>query len=272
MRGSIRWFWWAGFAIGLIVGIWGALHVNTAVHAAPPREPLTPFPTPTPREDGAIIYRVQPGDTLWRIAAIAGVSVEQLRALNKLTSDVVTPGQILILGYAVPEATPTPAQTPTPTPLLPTPTPEPRKGTICVFLYEDDNGNARYDEDLEPYLAGGQVSLRNRSNTVDLTGTTRADEPLCFEDLPEGEYNIAMGIPEGLNPTTATNWPVRLEGGDVLYVTFGAQPNAESPWFAQGEGGSSVPIFALVGVGLILLGLGLAWYAYRSARPPYLQR
>ncbi|NPA26772.1 MAG: LysM peptidoglycan-binding domain-containing protein [Chloroflexi bacterium] len=266
MRSSRDWLWLLGLGALALSGLVRGLVFTSKAYAAPP----TPFPTPTPREDGAIIYRVQPGDTLWRIAAIANVPIEQLRALNNLTSDVVTPGQVLILGYAVPEATPTPAATPTPTPLLPTPTPEPRKGTICVFLYEDDNGNARFDEDTEVYLAGGQVSLRNRDNTVDLTGTTSADEPLCFENLPEGEYNIAMGIPEGLNPTTATNWPVRLEGGDVLYVTFGAQPQDEQPWYAP-QGGIGVPVFALVGVGLILLGLGLAWYAYRASRPPYLQ-
>jgi hypothetical protein len=44
---------------------------------AAPVAQLTVFPTPTPGSDGRILYTVQPNDTLWRISAITGVSVEE---------------------------------------------------------------------------------------------------------------------------------------------------------------------------------------------------
>ena len=45
------------------------------VSAAPALQ-LTPFPTPTPGTDGRIIYQVQDNDTLWRISAVSGVSLD----------------------------------------------------------------------------------------------------------------------------------------------------------------------------------------------------
>ncbi len=41
------------------------------------------------------LYRVQPGDNLWAIASRFGVSVEQLKADNRLVSNLLQPGQIL---------------------------------------------------------------------------------------------------------------------------------------------------------------------------------
>ncbi len=259
--------------LGVVLGSWLGGTAPRPARAAALAQP-TPFPTPTPREDGAIVYIVQPGDTLWRIAAISGVPIEELRALNGLRSDVVSPGQPLILGYAVPGATPTPAEAgPTPTPVLPTPTAVPQMGSICVFLFEDANGNAVFDDD-EVYLAGGAVSLQSRAGEAH-TGTT-ADEPLCFDELPPGDYSIAMGIPEGLNPTTATNRPLRLEEGDTLYVAFGAQYARQdvgllAPRGAEG-GAQGSPLLALVGAALVLGGLALGWYAWRASRPSYLQK
>lgn len=40
-------------------------------------------------------YRVQRGDTLWRIARRHGVSVDQIRAVNSMGSDRIRPGQVL---------------------------------------------------------------------------------------------------------------------------------------------------------------------------------
>ncbi|HEY4650073.1 MAG TPA: LysM peptidoglycan-binding domain-containing protein [Pontibacter sp.] len=46
-----------------------------------------------------IIHHVQPGDTLWNISQkYNGISVEQIKKLNKLKSNEIKPGQKLILG------------------------------------------------------------------------------------------------------------------------------------------------------------------------------
>ena len=70
---------------------------------AAPNPQMTNFPTPTPGSDGRIIYVVQEGDTLWRIAAVAGINVADLRDLNFLDSDdIVFVGMQLFLGLGGP--------------------------------------------------------------------------------------------------------------------------------------------------------------------------
>jgi hypothetical protein len=127
---------------GLILLLLSSLSLRLPVQAAPPAQ-YTVFPTPTPGADGRIIYIVQENDTLWRIAAIAGMTVDELKALNNLLSDAVTPGQQILLGFAGPvEVTPTVGPSPTPAPVEPTITAGPGWGVICVLLYEDENGDS----------------------------------------------------------------------------------------------------------------------------------
>ena len=102
-----------------------------------------PIYTPTPLPDGRIIYIVRANDTLLSISLISGVSVEELRELNNLSGDTIFEGQELLLGLAgPPEVTPTQGPTPTDTPLLPTPSPKPGLGTLCILLFNDQNGDS----------------------------------------------------------------------------------------------------------------------------------
>ncbi len=259
----------AGWA-GLLTGILWLTLATLPTAAAPPLQ-LTPFPTPTPGPDGRIVYTVQTGDTLWRIAAISGLSLEEIRLLNNLgPDDPIIPGQILLLGLGGPVAvSPTVGPTAEPTSLLPTPSPFPGSGMICVQLFEDENGDAfRQDEELA--IGGGAVSITNRSGTVSLSGTTSAgEEPNCFEELPEGDYNITVAVPEGYNPTTLLNYPLDLAAGDETILNFGAQISTqavlESP--PPAEGGQT-PILGVLGGLLLVAGLGLAVFAGRMRRNP----
>lgn len=74
----------------------------------------------TPKPDGSISHLVQPGETLWSIAIAYKTTIAELKAINRLTSDNIYPGNTLII--LLPKATPTPAPTSTGTP-YPTPTP-----------------------------------------------------------------------------------------------------------------------------------------------------
>jgi uncharacterized protein YkwD len=74
----------------------------------------------TPKPDGSITHIVHPGEVLWSIAIAYKTTIAELKAINRLTSDTIYPGDTLII--LLPKATPTPAPTSTGTP-YPTPSP-----------------------------------------------------------------------------------------------------------------------------------------------------
>jgi len=98
-----------GIAIGMAVLAYASIATGMATAARPtltdsgsdesvPLLQPTPFQTPTPNAQGAILYIVLDGDSLWRIAAIAEISVEELMALNGIQSgDFISPGMELVL-------------------------------------------------------------------------------------------------------------------------------------------------------------------------------
>lgn len=226
------------------------------------------FQTPTPGPDGRIIYIVKEGDSLWTIAALSGLTVEELRALNGIQpNDFISPGMELVLGLAGPaQATEPVLQESTPTPSPATATPVANAGEICVLLFLDQNGNARLNEG-EVALAGGQVSVATVSGSVLGEHTTEAEpnveepEGHCFTDLPSGDYNVSAAVPEEHNPTTTMNIPVRLDPGDIKFVQFGAQPSAAIGGSVGAPGGDRSVLLGVVGVALLLMAGGLAYYA-----------
>jgi hypothetical protein len=236
---------------------------------AGPEAQVTPFLTPTPGPDGRIIYIVQPNDKLWTISALAGVSLEELRALNNIVGEaVIVPGQELLLGYGGPaeQESPSGSITPAAEPTE-TATPLPGYGTLCVLLFEDFNGDAMRQEE-EPAIPGGAISVSDRYGQVSRTADTIAGfDPVCFEELPEGEYNISVAIPEGYNPTTLMNYALELHRGDETYLDFGGQ-NASlaiaSAPTSSAKGRS--PLMGLVGGLLLAAGIGLGIYTWRRGK------
>ncbi|MCS6906778.1 MAG: LysM peptidoglycan-binding domain-containing protein [Anaerolineales bacterium] len=253
--------------VGLLLCSVGSLALPSLTYASHPAQ-LTPFPTPTPRPDGRIIYIVQPGDTLIRISLISGVPIEELRGLNKLTGDNIIVGQELLLGLGGPTIqTPTPGPSPTPTLEEPTPTPLPGIGTICVLLYEDINGDAMRQES-ENAIPGGAISLSERSGKASLNAESRSgSDPICFNDLPEGEYTISVAIPAGYNPTTLNTAILELRSGDEAYLDFGAQKNSEALADGFTETGSpSSPLLGIIGFSFLLAGILLGLFGTRLLR------
>ena len=86
------------------------VQVGAEIMVRPPEGYVRP-PTPTPSP----IYVVQRGDTAWKIAALNGLTVEQLLWYNGLAENhVLTPGQALLVRIpegAAPPPTPTPQTT-----------------------------------------------------------------------------------------------------------------------------------------------------------------
>jgi hypothetical protein len=258
--------------ITLFVGMFWLLLAGVLPVTAAPSRQLTPFPTPTPGPDGRIIYIVQTGDTLWRIAAITGLSLDEVRLLNNLSADdPIVPGQQLLLGLGGPvAASPTSGPSPAPTSRLPTPTPSPGDGTICVLLFDDTNGDA-FHQETEPSVGGGAISITNRGGTVSETADTRAiaapGESECFEQLPEGSYNVTVAVPGGYNATSLLNYPLVLRAGDETFLAFGAQLSTQAQIDSPppAEGGRS-PLLGLIGGALLVVGVGLGLFAGRLTR------
>jgi hypothetical protein len=271
----------AGFVLAAIFFTAGGPGAAAPAVAAPALQ-LTDFPTPTPGQDGRILYTVQDGDTLWRIAAVSGLSLDELRQLNNLDADaIINPGNVLLLGFGGPalEGSPTPDSvipTVVPGSVPPTPTSGPGSGEVCILLYLDENGDAIRQEE-EPAVAEGAISIANRTGTVSqqeetVAGPADPDEDpprICFPELEEGEYTVTVAIPDGYNSTTDLSATFRLVPGDTTIIDFGVQLSSEAIAEVESEApaeGGRAPLFGMIGGLLLLAGIGLAAYALISGR------
>jgi hypothetical protein len=238
---------------------------------------LPQFATPTPGADGRIIYIVQDGDSCLRIQLLTGVPVEQLRVLNKLDeSCTIKPGDQLVIGVGAGSSTdnPTPGPTPTEISAEPSPTPFPGNATVCILLYDDVNGDS-LRQDAEVIIADGAVSLTGVSGQFSEARATIAGlDPTCFEDVPEGGYNLSAAAPEGYYPTTQQTYRLDVLAGSEYYVDFGAQKADNiiaNPGDPGTEGGSSM--LGILGGILLVLGVGLGIYSWSifGRKPPMQQ-
>ncbi len=198
-----------------------------------PPLPISP-PLPTPDEIGAIIVIVQPGDSMWAIAARAGISLPELLAFNNLTENsIITPGDALIVGYATPEFTAPEEITPTAT--LPPPTPRltatPALAAVCLSAFDDGNRNGIHDEG-ESLRAGVAFTIYNTQAVVANYITDGRSEPKCLGGLPPGEYRITRSLVPGEILTTEGDWTLTLTAGSELRQAFGSfidDPDSQQP-------------------------------------------
>ena len=270
--------------------------------ATNPPPAATAFKTPTPDADGNIIYVVQNGDTLYRIAGITGVSVDQIRTLNGLTSDILSIGQRLIIvksAAAAATATTAPPATATAggnataavteaavtatgaatgaasgTPQAPGGTPAaqvtasatPGTGTVCALLWIDKNGDGIRDA-TEALLPGGQIAVVEiaTGKPVQAYTTDGISEPHCFKGLPAGQYTVSFAAPAGYNPTTVTSTPLDVEIGVTKALEFGAQPSAAVANQPAARPSNTALLTALLfagGVVFLLLAAGVAAFLF----------
>ena len=253
----------------LLLGLW------LPANAAPGEQQV--IPTATPGADGRILYIIQPGDSCFRVAAIHSITVDQLRQLNsKLDANCsLIAGQELLIGIVSLAGTPTAGPSPTPAP--PTPSPTPFTGTteICILLFNDANGNA-LREGTEPAVSGGAVSVTENNGAYSAAQDTvipsdpTAYQGICFSNVPEGSYNITVGVPENYNPTMALSTSLDVKAGDRAFVDFGIQSKdvvADINAAPQNQPKTTNPLFGIIGGLLLLGGVGLGYYAWRSGKP-----
>jgi LysM repeat protein len=234
------------------------------------------FVTATPGPDGRILYTVVDGDNCGKVALLHGITVPQLRQLNTRLDENCTllVGQQLVVGLAQSNA-PTAGPAPTLPPATATATPVSGTTEVCVLLFEDMNGDALRQE-TEFGVDGGAVSLTNLNGSYSETqNTTSASDPdtlepvrTCFGDVPQGEYNISVAVPDEYNPTMLLSYTLTVKAGDRASIDFGAQSKSvtvSEPIDTQ-EGGRS-SILGIFGFLLLLGGAGLGYYAYRAGQP-----
>ena len=233
------------------------------------------FVTATPGPDGRILYTVVEGDNCGQVALLHGITVAQLRQLNSRLDPNCTlvVGQQLVVGVVSTGPTAGPAPTLPP----PTVTATPVSGTteVCVLLFNDMNGDALRQE-TEFGVDGGAVSLTNLNGSYSQTqNTTSAVDPdtgepvrSCFVDVPSGEYNISMAVPDQYNPTMLLSYTLTVKAGDRADISFGAQSKTltvSGP--TQPQGGNKSSLLGIFGFLLLVGGAGLGYYAYRSGQP-----
>jgi hypothetical protein len=262
------------FLVLLLIGM--ALPAYS-VNAAPNQQG---FATATPGPDGRIMYTVVAGDSCSQVALLHNITVATLRQYNsRLDTDCnLSEGQVLVVGLVPLISSPTPGAAPTNTPPAVTSTPFDGTTEVCILLFNDVNGDS-LRQATELGIDGGAVSLTNLNGSYSQTqNTTSALDPdlqesirACFEDVPPGKYNISMAIPDGYNPTMNPSYTFEVKAGDRASVDFGAQSKTvtlqEPAPATTDEGGSQSPILGIFGLLLLLGGVGLGYFAYRSNQP-----
>lgn len=198
-------------------------------------------PTPTPNAEGLILVTVQPGDTMWAIAARAGLTLDEFLALNPgLTSQsFIQVGEQYIIGQVAtaaatvaPTATVTISTTestePTIEPTLepsPEPTSEPTPvsagGTICLLAFADINqdGVLNGDESLQE---GVFITISAEETVVSNYLTDGVSEPYCIEGLPAGDYRVSRLLAASEVASNQADQEITLTDGAQLDLDFGS--------------------------------------------------
>ncbi len=245
-----------------------------------------PFNTATPDANGYIYHTVRENEYCYTIAELYNTSVERIISLNNLDLDcTIFVGRTLLVAIVTatavpPTAEPVPAQptvppqeaqpTQPPADFVPEPTAMLDTGKVCIILFHDVDGNGMRT-DGENFLYGGEVSINDRTGTVSRVSTTVAGDPdttkpMCFEQLPPGEYNISIAVPDGFNNTTATNHAITVVSGETITIDFGAQEATPEDMNMQGEARALSPLLFILGGVILLSGLGLLFYMVRARK------
>lgn len=210
--------------------------------------PFTLPPTSTPDAEGVIYSVVQAGDSIWSIAAKAGITLDEILELNGLEQgDFVKVGDLLIVGYGdppgeEPEAAETTEEEPVEAEAEPTATPESAPApaaetteveeeqpaaSICLSAYSDENQNGTRD-DGEPLRSAVAFTISDVDKVVSNYVTDGASEPFCIEGLAPGNYQITRSLANGEVATNETSQSLVLEEDNATTIEFGSYQDSEA--------------------------------------------
>ena len=188
-----------------------------------------PLPTPTPDAEGNIYVIVQPNDSMWAIAARAGITIQRLWELNGLSeASVIRPGDRLLVAQVEPEPTAMPEPTELPTLLPPTPsrTPPPAPVTaVCLSAFVDENRNGVHDSG-EPLRAAVAFTIFNDQAVVANYISDGLSEPHCLE-LPPGTYRLTRSVGRDEILSGDGDIALLLRSGDLVKLAFGSYNRAD---------------------------------------------
>lgn len=210
-------------------------------------------PTSTPNAEGIIYSVVQSGDSIWSIAAKAGLTLDEILELNDLDKDdFVNVGDLLIVGHGDPPGTEEEAApegeaaeaTETEADATPTPEPattdqedetaaalerveEPSGASICLSAFKDANQDGARDED-EPLRSAVAFTISDVEKVVSNYVTDGASEPFCIQGLAPGNYQITRSIASGEVITNESSQTVSLEAGQSKTLEFGSHQDSNA--------------------------------------------
>jgi len=213
----------------------GTPPTNTPPPPPPPATvgpPPTPLATSTPHPDGSVIHTVQPNDTLFGIALMYGVELDQIRQLNASAlgdNNIIHIGQDLVI--SLPSAAPT--LTPLPPPEQPTPTEsassnpgdsapgETGGASICALAFHDRDSNSFRDATTEELLPNATFTLASASGVIAQYLSDGINEPHCFTELATGAYRVIQAPPPGYAPSGSAERDIAVGEGTRLDISFG---------------------------------------------------
>jgi len=227
--------------------------INTSVRFAPAG------PTPTPNAQGVNEVLVESGDTLWSIAARAGITLDELLALNPSLNrnSFIGWGDRIVVGQSsgsdagaapvsaepepaaeavevaeavepAPEESAAEAETVAEEAVEVAPTAEPQAtatpstGSICLLAFDDANSDGIYNsgESLRPAVA---FTLAKDQAVVSNYITDGVNEPFCIEGLEPGNYRISRSVLPNEIATNGTDWGASIIAGAPQQFDFGSR-------------------------------------------------
>ena len=204
---------------------------------------------------------MEPGDTLWLIAANYDVTLDDLRATNNIGQFIYEGDELVIRttspDAAIPEPTPEPVPTvreeeedevaaaagteesapdqfaaAAPEESAPSEPAESSESTAAepdasataatvCITAFDDPNRNGYRDAGEGLMAGVVIAVSNDQQEMGSYTTDGISEPYCFSGLAPGNYRVTQQVYEDWTATTTAAWGVSLHGGDVLSLEFG---------------------------------------------------